>query len=196
MTYDTNGIDLLTVTNTTDTTAAGGKKYSDLLLTLSNYNNQHEPQRIVSANGQATTFLYNAAGQVTSSTDPLGNTWTRAYSSSGYLTQITGPSAPQTPTYSFSYDTFGRVSSLTDASGETVSYSYDAGDRLTQALFPDGTSKSLGYTLLDLTTITDRRGNTTHRKFNADRELIEIDKPGGRSNGTLLFAGQRRQIHC
>jgi YD repeat-containing protein len=63
MNYDPNGIDLLTVTNTTDRTATV-KKYSDLLLSLSNYNSQHEPQQIVAANGQATTFAYNAAGQL------------------------------------------------------------------------------------------------------------------------------------
>jgi YD repeat-containing protein len=183
MTYDTNGVDLLTITNTT---TSGGKQYSDSLLTLSNYT-QHEPEKIVAVNGQATTLAYNAVGQVISRTDPLGNNWTRTYNSSGYLTQIKGPSTPQTLEYNFSYDSFGRVSSLTDPSGESVFYSYDPADRLTRTLFPDQTSEAVGYTLLDLTSTTDRRGNTTQRKFDADRELIEIDEPGGRTTSLAYW---------
>jgi RHS repeat-associated protein len=98
----------------------------------------------------------------------------------GYLKQITGPAAPEAPVYSFTYDTFGRIGSLTDSSGETVAYSYDAADRLTKAAFPDGTSLSLGYTLLDLTSVTDRLGNQAQKIFDAERELKQIDEPGGR----------------
>lgn len=179
MTYDTNGIDLLTVTNTTD----GNPAHHDLLLTLADYNTQHEPQRVVQANGQVTSLSYNAAGQLTTSTDPLLHTWQYSYAptNGGYLDQITGPAGPQVPQYTVSYDKFGQPATSTDPAGEALTYSYDAANRLTKVLFPDQTSVLLGYTLLDLTSFTDRRANQTIHHYDADRELYEIDEPAGRT---------------
>jgi len=64
-TYDTNDIDLMTVQQ--QTSAAG-------LSTLASftYNSQHRPLTYTDAAGQVTHFAYNAAGQPTSVTDPLG----------------------------------------------------------------------------------------------------------------------------
>lgn len=187
-----NGIDLQTVTNTTPN---GSKPYNDLLLTLSNYNGQHEPQQVAAANGQVTTLTYNAAGQLTSSTDPLGNTWTYYYppqSAVGYLRSIVGPAAPQVPTYSFTYDGYGRLYTSTGPDGVKLTYSYDAADRLTTTLFPDQTTEVRGYevqghALLDLTSFTDRRGYQTSFQYDADRELIEIDEPAGRVTKIPLY---------
>jgi RHS repeat-associated protein len=180
MTYAANGIDLSTVTNTT---VVNGTAHADLLLALSNYNTQHEPQQIQSADGQVTTISYNAMGQLQSITDPLNNTWQYTYSTptGGFLQQITGPAAPQTPQYLFTYDSYGRILTSQGPDGRLLTYSYDAANRLTKILYPDQTSEIRGYTLLDLTAFTDRRGNTTSRKYDADRELYEIDEPAGRT---------------
>ncbi len=76
MKYDTNGIDLLTIRNTTPKHKVDtGANYDDLLLTLTNYNTQHEPQQVIQTNGQVTTLSYNAAGQLNTSKDPLGHVW-------------------------------------------------------------------------------------------------------------------------
>jgi len=180
MTYDTNGIDLLTVTNTTPI-AGSNTHHSDLLLSLSSYNSHHQPQQITRANGQKTSLTYNSAGQLLSYTDPLNSTWIYTYEKNGQLQKIVGPAGSQMPKYTFTYDAFGRLGTYLGPDGRLLTYSYDSADRLTNTLFPDHTTEILGYTNLDLTTFTDRRGNQTSRKYDAQRELIEIDEPGGRT---------------
>ncbi len=177
--YDANGIDLLTVTNTT---TVNGTPLRDLLVTYANYNSQHEPQKVVATNGFATTFSYNAAGQLLTSTDPLGNIWRYAYTNGGYIQQITGPPGPQVPQYNFVYDLVGRIYQSTDPSGGTLTYSHDQADRLTRVTFPDQTSEAFSYTLLDLTSTIDRKNNTIVRHYDADREVTEIDEPSGRTS--------------
>ena len=179
MAYYTNGIDLLSITNTT---TVGNSQRSDLLVSFPSYNDQHEPQLIVAANGKATTLSYNGAGQLATRMDPLGNAWTYSYlpTNGGYLQKITGPAAPQTPQYAFDYDTFGRIKSSTDPAGTMLTYTYDPANRLTNVLFPDQTSVALGYTFLDLTSVTDRRGNQATRQYDGDRELFQIGEPAGR----------------
>lgn len=174
LTYDANGLDLLTVVNTTP----GNPAHDDLLVTYSDYNAQHEPQSVTATNGQVWRLTYNAAGQLTSSTDPLGDTWTYAYDG-GYLATITGPAAPQVPSYTFGYDGFGRLLTSTDPINGTLTYRYDSANRPTQVAFPDRTSVLFGYTLLDLTSVTDRRGNQVLRHYDADRELYQVDELQG-----------------
>ncbi|HEY3822479.1 MAG TPA: RHS repeat-associated core domain-containing protein [Polyangiaceae bacterium] len=182
-------LDLQTVTNTTPSQGSSTAP-QDLLLTLQNYNNFHEPGTVIGANGQASALTYNAAGQIQTSTNALGNKWTYSYlpADGGYLQAITGPTAPQpppaapqTPQYAFGYDAFGRVGTFVDAAGVNYAFSYDAANRLTKAVFPDQTTELFGYTLLDLTSVTDRRGNSTARQYDADRELTEIDEPSART---------------
>ena len=191
MTYDVNGLDLLTVTNTTPA-SAGSPSHDDLLLTLSDYNGQHEPQQVIGTNGQASSISYNALGQRTSATDPLGNRWLDFYQpgTGGYLSQVVLPVSPL-PRYTLVYDFFGRVYQLTDPQGETLTYSYDAADRLTTTLFPDGTSQVRGYTLLDMTSVVDRLGIETQRRYNADRDLYLIAELSGRQTQLMYDSGGR-----
>jgi RHS repeat-associated protein len=185
-----NGIDLNYVTNTSP-------GHNDYLLSLQDYNGHHMPQGVQGANWGVTNYLYNGAGQVKSRTDPLGNMWTYAYeqgnlpNDSGYLATVTGP-APEFAQYQFTYDGVGRVLTAKDPSGEVLTYSYDAADRLTNILYPDQSSVVLGHVFpstspyagmpsLDLVSVTDRRGNTTIRQYDQDRQLTEIDEPAGRT---------------
>jgi RHS repeat-associated protein len=193
--YADNLTDLLSVMNTTPPSSASAGSCAatpatnDVLVTLDDYNTQHEPQRITSANGQTTRVQYNGYGQVILVTDPLMNAWTYAYSSlnaplqrndAGYLTNVRLTSAPSglaqpvatlPPQVSFGYDGLGRVQSFTDLAGVSYSYAYDAADRPTSVTFPDTTTETFAYTILDLTSVTDRRGNSTMTCLDADREV-------------------------
>jgi RHS repeat-associated protein len=74
----------------------------------------------------------------------------------------------------------------TQPDGQTFTFSYDAADRLTETIFSDETTEFRGYTLLDLTSFTDRVGNTTGRKYDGFRDLYEIDEPLARTT-TLTY---------
>jgi RHS repeat-associated protein len=162
-TYAANGIDRLTTTNTTSTPAQ--------LLETRTYNSLHEPLTITGANGRTARYQYNAAGQMTRYTDPLGHATAYTYDSSGHLKTIQGPIAGAG--YSLSYDSVGRTSATTDPAGATIHYAYDAADRPTSTTYPDGTNSLLTYNLLDLASSTDRLGQTTSYSYDADRELVK-----------------------
>jgi len=168
-TYAANGIDLLTTANTTSATPQ--------LLETRTYNGQHEPLTITGTNGRTTRYQYNAAGQMTRYTDPLGHAIAYTYDSSGHLQTIRGPVSGAD--YSFSYDNVSRISAATDPAGATVRFTYDSADRLTTATYPDGTSIQRTYNLLDLASSTDRLGQTTTYQYDADRELVRTTDPLG-----------------
>ena len=152
-TYAPNGIDLLE----TRQIRAG---QSELVQRVT-YNGQHQPLTVTDPAGQTTSFTYNTRGQIESKTDPLGNTTTYRYDTDGYLRAITGPLSATTDTTKFSYDAFGRMQTVSDNSGYTLTYAYDDADRLTAITFPDATTVQFAYTLLDLSTITDRARRQT-----------------------------------
>jgi RHS repeat-associated protein len=165
-TYAANGIDRLTTTNTTS---------GSQLLETRTYNGDHLLLTVKGANGKADHFAYDAAGQLTQHTDPLGHITSLTYDSSGHLKTITGPIS--TAKYTLAYDNVSRVASVTDPAGGTVHYSYDAADRKTQATYPDATTTKWAYTLLDLTSVTDRLSQKTQYTYDADRELITSKDP-------------------
>jgi RHS repeat-associated protein len=161
-TYAANGIDLLTVTNTTSGTQ---------VLETVTYNSQHLPLTITGPNGMTARYQYNAAGQKTRYTDQQGHASTYTYDGSGRLTSWHGPiSGAQ---YSFAYDNVSRLTAMTDIAGSTVHITYDAADRPAGTTFPDGTTALQTYHLLDVASSTDRLGQTTHFSYDADRELVQ-----------------------
>lgn len=167
-TYAANGIDLLSVANTTSGTQVLEKR---------TYNSQHRPLTITSVNGQSSRYQYNSTGELTRYTDRLGHVTTISYDSSGRAHAIQGPVAGAT--YSFSYDSVNRIASVTDLDGSSIHFTYDSADRITSATYPDGTYGTRAYTLLDVTSATDRLGQTTTYTYDADRELVTSTDPMG-----------------
>ena len=168
-TYAANGIDRLTRTNTTAGTSQ--------LLETRTFNSLHEPLTVTGVNGQTTRYQYNAAGQMTRSTDALGHAAALTYDSNGYMKTYLGPIAGDQ--YSLSYDNVGRVAAVTDPVGLTVRFTYDAADRQLTATFPDGTTSRNTYDLLDLASVTDRLGQTTVYNYDADEERVKSTDPHG-----------------
>lgn len=167
-TYAANGIDLLTTSNTTSGTQ---------LLETRTYNSQHLPLKITGANGKVVQFQYNSDGEPTRYTDQSGHATSLIYDGDGHLTSIAG--AISSAKYSFAYDSVSRVAAATDPAGSTIRFTYDAADRVTGAKYPDGTSGTLAYTLLDIASSTNRLGQATQYRYDADRELISATDPLG-----------------
>ena len=170
-TYDTNGIDLLTVTQ------ANGSGQDTL--STKTYNRQHEPLTTTNASGQTTTITYNDRGQILTQTDPKSETTTMAYDGNGYLNTVTGPVTGATTTYTT--DSAGRVHTVTDSEGYTVTTEYDNLDRPTSTSYPDGTSDQTVYKILDVWKTIDRQNRSTWNQYDAIRELLQTTDPLGRT---------------
>jgi len=168
--YDTNGIDLLQVSQKNGTN-------TDILSTTT-YNSLHEPLTVKDASGQTTTYTYFTNGQVHTVTNARGEMTTYAYDINGRLASITGPVTGSTT--SMTYDPIGRLATQTDINGYTIRYGYDALNRVTLVTYPDGTYDQNVYTNLDRTLSRDRQGRWTRYLYNATRQLVGVVDPQGR----------------
>ena len=167
-TYAANGIDLLSVKNTT-----GGKNEQ---LFAASYNSFHQPITVTDVANQTTMLSYDGNGRLESVTNPLNENTIFTYTDS-LLTSINRPLGWAS---TFTYDTFDRVRTATDPLGYTLTFDYDAADRLTKTTYPDLTTEERTYRFLDLETVTDRLGRTTGFVHDANRQLEEITDPLGR----------------
>lgn len=176
-TYDTNGIDLLTVKQVN----GGGQ---DTLSTMT-YNSAHLPLTVTDASDRTTTMTYNTQGQLLTRAVVVGGstqTTTLAYytsGSTGYLHTVTGPVSGATTTYA--YDSVGRVSTVTDSEGYVVTTAYDNLDRPVTVTYPDSTTDQTVYKALDVIKTTDRQGRSTRNRYDAIRELLQTTDPLGRT---------------
>jgi YD repeat-containing protein len=171
MVYAANGIDLLSIANTT----AGANQR----LFSATYNGQHEPLTATDASGQVTHYTYNTAGQLLTVTNPLAQQTTLSYNTPGLLTGVQGPLAGAK--IALTYDTANRIASSTDELGYAQLFSYDVADRLTAVTYPDGTSNQYHYKLLDLASVTDRPKRTSTYIYDAIRRVTQTTDPLGHS---------------
>ncbi|GIL26348.1 RHS repeat-associated core domain-containing protein [Actinocatenispora comari] len=70
----------------------------------------------------ATKYTYTPDGDLSSVTDPAGNSWRYGYDTRGYRIKSVDP---DTGTTTSTYDNLGQLTSTTDARGATIAYSYD-----------------------------------------------------------------------
>ena len=95
----------------------------------------------------ATSFSYDALGQLTSSTDPMNLTTTYTYDKFGQITERVHPDAG---TDSYEYDAAGNMVSHTNGNNRTIQYRYDH-NRLTDVEYPDHPANNVHYTYGDST---------------------------------------------
>ena len=107
--------------------------------------------------GSLTSTNYDAAGQVTSTVDPLGAVTSYLYDKLGRVTQVTMPDPDgaggtqyTSPVHKTAYDANGNVASVTDAAGNTTHFEYDHLGRRTDVIHP-----------LAVGTPSDRSGDDT-----------------------------------
>lgn len=141
------------------------------------YNTHHRHIYSTDAAGQTTSYTYNAAGQLTSITNPLGQTARYQYDSSNNLTTIIN--ANGVTAASFTYDAFDRVATYTDSEGWTIAYTYDSANRITKITYPDGTSDNFTFDKLDLASYQDRQARVWIYTHDANRRLTTITDPFG-----------------
>lgn len=179
--YDSTGINLLEVRQTTGTSNELVAKYE--------YNGQYLPTKATDASGMTTLMAYNAVGQLTQVTNAKRETTKLAYDANGYLQTITGPTGAVTR---LTYDGFGRVQTVTDPEGYSVRTDYDNMNRPTLITYPDSTFEQIAYDRLDAVHVKDRLGRWSHTTYDSlDRAdkitdaLGRITKLGWCSCGSL-----------
>jgi RHS repeat-associated protein len=171
-TYASNGIDLLEVRQTANSS-------NELLATYGSYTAQHRPQTATNAAAQTTTRTYNAYGQLLTVTNAKNETTTDVYDGDGYLQSVTGPIAGATT--SFTYDGYGRIHTVTGPDGYARTRNYDPLDRLIRTTYPDGTYNQFVYDRLDLSERRDRLGRTTRTLRDALRRVVSVRDRLGRT---------------
>ena len=136
---------------------------------------------VTNALNHATTYAYNALGELTSTTDADGNVTT------------------------YAYDGDERLASLTDADGNTTSYAYDAAGRETSKPPPwarptTSTTPWASWFKRPTATAASPRMNTTAWAAKSRRigsiprrchlfHLLRVRRPGGRLADHLRFDG-------
>ena len=138
-------------------------------------------------------FGYNAVGNRVSVKDANGNITTYGYDA---LNRVTSKSDPLTNTWSYTYDLAGNRISATDAKNQIIQYTYDAGGQLTGINYP-GTEPDVTFTY-DLTGqrigMTDGLGNTTWTYDNLNRPISVTDAFGKTVGYEYDAVGNRTEL--
>ncbi|SIO13416.1 RHS repeat-associated core domain-containing protein [Singulisphaera sp. GP187] len=142
---------------------------------------------------------YDAAGRLTTETDPLGRVTTYQYDPAGRLASVTAPdpdgAGPLTaPVTRYAYDAEDRLTSLTDPLGRVTTSNYDPAGRLASVVGPDPDGAgpltapvtSYGYDNLGrLTSTTDPLGRITSFAYDVRDRLTTITAPDPDGAGPL-----------
>lgn len=152
-------------------------------------------------NTYKTTFGYNALGQRTSRTDPLGRTTTYTVDSAGRATRTTNPSgstvdkgydsagritsraASDNPlSHTATYDPAGNLASVTDSAGRKSTYSYDKANQLTGSTDSWGLATTLARDLEGrLTAVSHPDGTKVSYSYDSAGQPLGITDPTGRT---------------
>lgn len=140
--------------------------------------------KVRSLNGAETleTFMtYDTNNNLTSMTDPMGNTTRYAYDRYGNLTHVDAPEGVETH---INVDRRGLPVSVTSGENVETTFGYNAYGNLTKVELPAlGQSSTMDYDNASrMTSATDALGNTTHYRYNnVDNLLEEINAAGHRT---------------
>ncbi|MFF4216404.1 DUF6531 domain-containing protein [Streptomyces nondiastaticus] len=156
----------------------------------------------VTPEGERTTYSYDGDGQRTSMVDPRGNapgadpgkyTWKYDHDAAGHVTSVTNPLGHKHAT---SYDAVGNVVSTTDARGKQTSYKYDELRRVSKVVSPSGGTTSYNYdTAGFLASKTDANQHVKTYSHDAEGRLLSVTDAMGRSVNSLYDAeGNRSKV--
>jgi RHS repeat-associated protein len=106
-------------------------------------------------------FAYDSYGQLTSTTDPTGNSATYAYDNMGNVTSVTDPNSNSVSLY---YDDFGRVTQYVDANSNSKYYYYST----------YSCGGTVGCSSGQLTKVKDALNNETEFQYSVRGDLTKI----------------------
>ena len=126
-------------------------------VTNATYDESFNLSGIINAAGLSYTYKYDNRGNLTSNTDPLGQTTAFSYS---------GP--------------FDRLASVTDARGNATRFAYDGAGNMVSTTYPNNTVERLTYDALgNPLTLTNRRGRVIGFSYNTDGQMTDKNYADG-----------------
>lgn len=128
----------------------------------------------------STSFIYDENGNLISTTDAMGNTVRAQYDAAGNLIQIKEADGTER---SFSYDNRNRLKGETDGNGNRIAYSYTGNYPVKTTLNGEVTA-SYAYNAMGQTVkVTDGKGNTTLYTYDFLGRNTSVTSPeGGRTS--------------
>ncbi len=141
--------------------------------------------RETSARGQITEYGYDQSGnevsRATTRLDEFGQartlTWLKSYDAKGQVTSETNPLGHVTRT---EYDANGKVTATVDALGRRTTYEFDALGNAIRTVYPDGSSDATTYDANgNVLTQTDRSGLVTRFVYDTANRVTHTIAPDG-----------------
>jgi RHS repeat-associated protein len=160
---------------------------------------------IAAAPSKATTYTYDANGNLASSTDPLGHVTSYTYDNLGLLRSVTEPplagsnsaihsAATISSTTTYIYDDFGRLIEIDEPLGRTTKYAYDNNGNKISETDPRGNTTTFQYDALNrliLTTYPATPAVTTRNTYDFRGKLIDsTDEAGHVTHNVYDLAGR------
>lgn len=137
----------------------------DQFTTSYTYDAAGNQTKVTNPLGKSTSSAYDAANQLVTATDELGRTTNTDYDTLGRISKVTGPDNAVT---SYTYNTAGDLATRKDPNGHTTTYGYDDAGRQTTVTDPLGRTKTVGYDPDgNPTTLTNARGVTATTTIDA-----------------------------
>ncbi len=151
--------------------------------TTMTYNAFGKTTAMTDAEGNLTTFGYDANQNLITTTDPLGRQTIDGYDLDNERTSVTRPDGVILRTR---YDDAGNVIITTDGLSQSTSFAYDALNRLISTTAPLGRTTVYTYDLAgNKTAMTDPLLQTTAYTYDEANQLVSVLRP----NGTSLTTG-------
>jgi RHS repeat-associated protein len=166
--------------HTLTSTSPGGRRQ---ILTVDNHD---RPLQMQIGDLAPRALSYDARGRLLTITEGTGSgsrTTTLSYASDGFLNNLTDATGR---VMAFTTDAEGRVSVATLPDGRQVHYVYDADGNVTTLTPPGRVDHTFSYTsreemASDVAPAVGAENNQTGFSYNADRQLLRVDRPGGQA---------------
>lgn len=180
-TYDNNG-NMLTLTDalnqtvtytyTTDFNQVSSFKDAKGFTTNLVYDVKGNLVQLTEPGNLVYTAVYNANGDLISSTDPKGNVFNYNYDAFGNPVNVTGPNGYQA---TLGYDARGNLISFTDARNNTSSMDYDILDRMKKVTDPINNSVQFSYDAEgNITLVKNQNNENSLLKYDASNRMVQF----------------------
>ena len=122
------------------------------------------------------SYTYDSQGNVLTSTDILGNTFTYTYNSTFNL--VTSITDPLNHARTFAYDSLGNLTSVTDENGHATTFTYDSYGQPLTSTDPLGNQTKFTYDSSENPiAVMDPLGNITTSAFDTISRLVGTINP-------------------